>query len=180
MSAEATSDHIPSLPRRLGAKAIDLFGVAFTVVGFTSVTGSYVVGLLIGYGWLALSDFGGSLGKWALKLEVRNHETGGECSAWSSVVRNLPIIATALPQRLHQALLGMDRPQYVQTHTLFMFVMWCFLLIVFVQVAAALSRDVERRHIGDSLAGTVVVHRKRKTSSSQSSVAPREKSYAEE
>jgi len=40
-------DGIPSWPRRGTAKAIDFVGVGFTVVGFSSVTHSYLTGLLI-------------------------------------------------------------------------------------------------------------------------------------
>jgi hypothetical protein len=67
--------------------------------------------------WLAFSDCGGSLGKWVMKLEVRDHGNLSECSAWASFARNLPIIATALPHKLHQALLGMDRQQYREAHS---------------------------------------------------------------
>jgi hypothetical protein len=99
---------------------IDFVALAFTIVGFSRITGSYVAGLVIGYVWLAFSDSGGSLGKWALKLEVRDRDTGRECSAWASFVRNLPIIAIALPHRLHQALLGVNRQQYRDEHSAFL------------------------------------------------------------
>ncbi|HEX7859923.1 MAG TPA: RDD family protein [Verrucomicrobiae bacterium] len=113
-------EQIPSLLRRISAKMIDFVALAVTVVGFSGFTGSYVAGLLIGYAWLAFSDSGGSLGKWALKLEVRDYDTGRECSAWASVLRNLPIIAIALPYRLHRALLEVDRKKYLQDHSAFL------------------------------------------------------------
>jgi len=136
--------------------------VAFTVVGFSSVTHSYLAGLLIGYVWLALSDWFGSLGKWVMKLAVRDHETGGECSAWASILRNLPFIATALPHKLHQALLGMDRQQYRETHSAVIVLMACVALIVWVAMLTVVSRNAERRHLGDYLARTIVISRSRK------------------
>jgi hypothetical protein len=63
MSAERSvlRVYIPSLTRRVVAKAIEFLAVAFAVAGFSSVTHSYLAGLLIGYGCLALSDWIGSL-----------------------------------------------------------------------------------------------------------------------
>ncbi len=168
MSAEPSLSYvyIPSLTRRFVAKAIDFVAVAFTVVGFSSATHSYLAGLLIGYAWLALSDWTGSLGKWFMKLEVRDHGNLGGCSVWASFLRNLPIIATAVPQRLHQTLLGMDRQQYREAHPTVILVMAGLALIVPVAMLTVASRNAERRHIGDHLARTVVVSRKREPSSS--------------
>jgi uncharacterized RDD family membrane protein YckC len=158
-------DSIPSLALRVAAKAIDFVAVGFTVVGFSIVTHSYLAGVLIGYGWLALSDWGGSLGKWITKLAVRDHETGAECSAQASMVRNLPIIATALPHKLHQALLGMDRQQYREAHSAVILLMGCLALLVLGAMLVVASRNAQRRHLGDFLARTVVVFRKREPSS---------------
>jgi uncharacterized RDD family membrane protein YckC len=168
MSAEPSfsGDHIPSLARRGVAKAIDFIAGAFIVVGFSSATHSYLAGLLIGYAWLALSDWGCSLGKWVTKLAVRDHATGGKCSAWASIVRNLPIITFALPHKLHQALLGMGRQQYREAHPDVIVSMACVALIVLGAMLMVASRNAERRHIGDYLARTVVVSRKREPSSS--------------
>jgi hypothetical protein len=51
MSAEPLPSrvYIPSLTRRVVAKVIDFVAVGFTVAGFSSVTHSYLAGLLIGY-----------------------------------------------------------------------------------------------------------------------------------
>ena len=163
MSAEPPFScvYIPSLKRRGVAKAIDFVGLAFTVVGFSRITHSYLAGLLIGYAWLALSDWGGSLGKWVMKLEVRNYENLGECSAWASIVRNLPIIAFVLPPKLHQALLGMDRQQYREAYPAVLLTMACLALIVLIAMLRVASRNAERRHIGDYLARTLVISQKR-------------------
>lgn len=167
MSTEPSfRDQIPSLPRRGVAKAIDFIALAFTVVGFSIVTHSYLAGLLIGYAWLALSDWAGSLGKRVTKLTARDHGTGGECSAWASIVRNLPIIAFVLPPKLHQALLGMDRQQYREAHPAVLLSMACLALIVLIAMFKMASRNAERRHIGDYLARTVVISRKSEASSS--------------
>jgi uncharacterized RDD family membrane protein YckC len=167
MNTEPSSSHddIPSLVRRGVAKAIDFIAVAFTVVGFSSVTHSYLAGLLIGYGWLALSDWVGSTGKWVMKLAVRDRRTVGRCSAWASIVRNTPIIAVALPHKLHQALIGMDRQQYREAHPDVSVSMACVALIVLGAMLMVAFRNAERRHIGDYLARTIVVSRKREPSS---------------
>jgi len=158
--------YIPSLSRRVTAKAIDFVAVGFTVVGFSSVTHSYLAGLLIGYAWLALSDWGGSPGKWVMKLEVRDHENLSECSASASFARNLPIIAVAFPHKLHQALLGMDRQQYREAHSAVILVMACVALVMLVAMVIVVSRNAERRHLGDYLAGTLVISRRKKLLSS--------------
>jgi len=153
-------DSVPGLVRRGAAKAIDFIGVGFTVVGFASVTHSYLTGLLIGYTWLAFSDWSGSPGKWIMKLEVHDRGTGGPCSAWASVLRNLPMIAFTLPHRLHQALLGMDRQEYRHAYPAVILSMGCLALITLVAMIAVASRNGERRHMGDYLARTVVISRK--------------------
>ena len=150
-----------SWPRRLYFVA-----VAFAVIGFFRITGSYLAGLLVGYGWLALSDWAGSLGKWIMKLEVRRYATLDECSAWASIVRNLPIIAAALPHKLHQALLGMDRQQYREAHSAVILSMACVALIALVAMLTVACRNPERLHIGDYLGRTLVISRKSKLFSS--------------
>ena len=76
-------------------------------------------------------------------------------------MRNVPIIATALPYKLHQALLGMDRQQYREAHSAVILSMACFALIVWAAMLTVASRNAERRHLGDYLARTVVVSRKK-------------------
>lgn len=151
------SEQIPSLLRRFAAKFIDFVALAFTIVGFSKVTGSYVVGLLIGYAWLAFSDCGGSWGKGLLKLQVRNYATGGKCSAWGSVVRNLPIVLIGLPHRLHQGMLGLDRQQYREEQAGAFLTVAALAWVVMLATVIIVSRNAERRHIGDYLAGTVVL-----------------------
>ena len=160
-----SSNSTPSMTRRGVAKAIDFILVAFTVVGFSIATHSYLAGLLIGYGWLALSDWAGSLGKSVMKLSVHDHETGGGCSAWASMVRNLPILVSALPLKLHQALLGMDRQQYREAHPGVMLSMAGVALIVLLAMLLVAFRNARRRHIGDYLAHTVVVSKTKGPSS---------------
>ena len=150
--------YVAGMGRRVCAKMIDFVAMAMTIVGGTSITQSYLAGLLIGYGWLALSDWFGSPGKWMLRLEVMRLRTA-ECSVSASAMRNIPIIATALPPKLHQAWLGIDRQQYIQSYTALFVVTTCLGLgmLVFLFVGALQRRD--RRHIGDRIAGTIVVAR---------------------
>lgn len=141
------------------AKMIDFIAMAFIIVGVSRITGSYLVGLLVGYGWLAFSDWGGSIGKPLLRVEVRDNSTGHECSAYASVIRNLPVIVAALPARLHQALLGIERQQYVQSYQVLFLLLTFVGLVIFIALYLAASNDHNRRHFGDRIAGTVVLAR---------------------
>ena len=145
-----------TVAQRTIAKAIDFIALAFTIVGFSKITDSYLAGVLIGYGWFALSDAGGSIGKWLTKIEARDARTGTRCSALASTLRNLPIIAVSLPLRLHQGLLDLDRETYRDLHEGFVLLMAALGVIVFVTAFAMMIRNPQRRHMGDLLAGTFV------------------------
>jgi uncharacterized RDD family membrane protein YckC len=144
----------PLLARRVAAKLIDCLAAGVTVVAVWFATGSYLAGLTVGWGWFAISDWSGSLGKWCLGLDVTAGPGGGPCSLLGSALRNLPLMLLALPDRLHQAVLDMDRSTYETTHprlwaaaTLVKCVGYLVLLIWLARCG---------RTLGDLLAGTRV------------------------
>jgi uncharacterized RDD family membrane protein YckC len=145
--------------RRAVAKFIDFVCVGLAVVGYAAWFHSYFGGLLVGYGWLALSDWGGSLGESVLGLKAVNRKTGRECSALESLVRNLPFIVAALPGKLHQAMLGMDRHTYSETHPLGLLLWFLWGLAWSVAILVVTLSNPERRQIGDFLARTIVLRK---------------------
>jgi uncharacterized RDD family membrane protein YckC len=152
----------PTMVRRSMAKAIDFVAVGFTVTGFTAFTHSYLAGLLVGYGWLALSDWGASIGKWITGLAVRDYRTGASCSAVASIIRNAPLVAVSLPYRLHQAVLGLDRAAYKESYFTVVAIFTALALMTILGLLISAGYNPQSRHFGDLLAGTVVTSTKRK------------------
>lgn len=146
-----------SLTRRAAAKAIDMVVMAFTITGFTFATDSYLVGLLVGYGWWASCDWSGSPGKWLLKLRVV--PPGDELTLTQSVLRNLPLVAANLPHRLHQALLDVDRTTYRVEHDTMLYALGAIELAILAALIVTAKNHPEGQHLGDRIAGTKVVAR---------------------
>ena len=158
--ADSNSSAEAGVMRRATAKMIDFVAVGFTVVGFSSITHSYPIGLLIGYGWLLISDWGEvSLGKRLTGLKVCDHQTGANCTLLASVVRNLPFVAATLPHKLHQAWLGLDRRAYHEQYPGIVIAMAAVAMIVLLSVVIGAVNSPDRRHFGDRLAGTRVYRR---------------------
>lgn len=156
--------------RRAVARTIDLLAVGVTVFAFTTLAhrflgwdragGAYLCGLGVGYGWLAVLDWGAtSLGKGICKLAVVDANTGGEPTLLQSIRRNLPWIVTALPLRVHQGLLGMDRATYRAEHSQLVLVFTVVAGVLFLALVVGPVLGAAGRHVGDRLAGTLVIER---------------------
>ncbi|MEM1182897.1 MAG: RDD family protein [Acidobacteriota bacterium] len=144
--------------RRIFAKLIDLFLAGISAYGFGGISGSPLVGLFVGYGWLAISDaWSPSPGKALFRLRAFDQVTAQACTALQSLKRNAPILLLSVPNQIHRALLGFGRTEYNRA---FPVVLWTlFALTVAWYVAARLSmrRDRWGRRPADRWAGTLVV-----------------------
>ena len=159
-SDKSISWQTPSNGRRTLAKFVDLVALGFIIYGFSTLLGSYLLGLICGFAWLSISDWETvSTGKSWCKLQVV--QISGDrvtpCSAWASFLRNLPIILVLLPHRLHAALLGLSPDAYRETYPQFTLNMTLLGLAWLVWALFAITRNPDARHFGDQLAGTRVV-----------------------
>ncbi|MGA9519894.1 MAG: RDD family protein [Myxococcaceae bacterium] len=155
------ADALAELPRRVLAKLIDFIGVGFTVYGFGKLLGSPVAGLLVGWTWFALTDWGSTIGKSLCGLEVRNAVTGRPCTMRESFLRNLPIILLSFPTRLHEAVLGLDRVTYRAEFASLVLVMGLATMVMVIAEFATAATNPLKQRLGDRLAGTVVVRRRK-------------------
>lgn len=154
----APTDSSPApIGKRIVAKLIDFLLTGLTVYGFASVTGSYYIGLAVGYGWLAISDaWSPSPGKALFKLRVVSATTGKACTAWQSTVRNSPFLLLSLPPRIHREVLGLDSSAYNTEYPWLIGTMVALTLLWYFVARIRMKRDPMERRPADFLADTVV------------------------
>lgn len=142
--------------KRLLAKLIDVFVVALTALGFASMTDSLLVGLLVGYGWLLISDGdSASPGKWVFKLQSFSATTGRPATFAQSALRNAPLVIVEADS-FHRAWLGVDRDLYREQFPVVFTLGLVFSTLWYAAALVMMYRDPLQRRPGDRFAGTVV------------------------
>jgi uncharacterized RDD family membrane protein YckC len=155
-------EELASISRRVAAKLIDLVGVGFTAVGFSSLFHSRLAGLIIGWAWFLATDWGATIGKSLLGVAVVDAQTGTPCTFKQSVIRNFGVFVLSFPTRAHQAILGLERSAYLQSHRLLLLVSGALTAGMVVLEWSAAFRSPRGQRVGDVWAGTVVVRKRKK------------------
>lgn len=146
--------------KRLLAKLVDVLIVGLTIVGFTSLTGSPLVGLLVGYGWLLISDGdSASPGKRLFKLQAVSAANGQPCSFAQSALRNAPLVLVEA-DNVHRAWLGTERDFYREQFPWIFGAGLAISALYYVVVLIMMYRDPLQRRPGDRFGGTVVRRRR--------------------
>ncbi|MEO1084413.1 MAG: RDD family protein [Acidobacteriota bacterium] len=166
--------------RRIFAKFIDMLLAGLAAYGFGGWTGSPMVGLTVGYGWLWMSDaWTPSPGKALLGLRALDAETAQACSALQSIRRNAPIVVLTATPRVHAATLGLSQREFTQMYpwaagiTVVLAVAW------YVTARVSMGRDRWGRRPADRWAGTLVVRVTKKPRSAASATVGRGESGGE-
>lgn len=143
-----------SILKRLLAKPIDLVISGLTSWGFSQVL-PLPVATAIGLGWLCLSDWAGSPGKWVWRLKVIMMD-GSPVTAAASFKRNVLLALPTLGRSISRAgWTGLD----ADAARWDLGILACVgLSIAFGEVFGILIQPMNRRW-GDTLAGTRVVER---------------------
>lgn len=148
----------PPLWKRMLSKFADFVLVGLTVWGFGRYFGSQTVGLLIGYGWLLASDWGGGT-KPYFGMQCVMSRTREACTMAASIKRNLAIVLVTVIPRLHEATTGLAHSDYLSEYALVraVFIVLTIAVVVAELYAAYQSEDGSRW--GDQLAGTRVINK---------------------
>ncbi len=145
---------------RIVAKLIDFALVGLTVWGFGRFFGSEALGLLVGYGWLLISDVNSITKPW-FSMKCVMAKTGEDCTFLGSIQRNAVFTIVSLLPRLHQAMSGMSAADYrAENVTIRVLGLFAVFAVIAMELWAVYNSD-DRTRWGDQLAGTRVINAKK-------------------